>query len=196
MISYSHRLYGIFEPLLGIFERRGAGREESVDAVKASRPDAVVFGLGRYGGAIAERLSARGWRVLGVDFDPGVVRQWRERGLDVVFGDASDPELLNHLPLGRARWIVAAVPEHLGGFAQEDPRHVLLRGLAEQGFAGRTALAVHHDDSARALDDAGVDLVLSPFRDAADQAVDLIFGKDQPSIAPLLEPGNQRSFAD
>ena len=196
MISYSHRLYGVFEPFLGVFERRDADREERAGAAAGSRADAVVFGLGRYGGAIAERLSARGWRVLGVDFDPGVVRQWRERGLDVVFGDASDPELLGHLPLGRARWIVAAVPEHQGGFTHEDPRHVLLRGLAEQGFAGRTALAVHHEAAARALDDAGVDLVLSPFRDAADQAVDLIFGKDVPSPTPVLEPADQRSFAD
>jgi len=196
MISYSHRLYGLFEPVLGVFERRGAGREETAAAAAGSAADAVVFGLGRYGGAIAERLSARGWRVLGVDFDPGVVRQWRERGLAVVFGDASDPELLRHLPLTRARWVVAAVPEHHGGITHEDPRHVLLRGLTEQGFAGRTALAVHHEASARALDDAGVDLVLSPFRDAADQAVDLIFGKDVPSPTPVLEPANQRSFAD
>ena len=196
MISYSHRLYGVFEPVLGVFERSHAGRGEAADTAKPRRADAVVFGLGRYGGAIAERLSARGWHVLGIDFDPGVVRQWRERGLDVVYGDASDPELLSLLPLARARWIVAAVPDHQGGVTHEDPRHVLLRGLAEQGFAGRTALAVHHEDSARALDAAGVDLVLSPFRDAADQAVDLIFGKDQPSITPVLEPANQRSFAD
>jgi Kef-type K+ transport system membrane component KefB len=196
MISYSHRLYGVFEPALGVFERAHARREQPMEAGKGRHADAVVFGLGRYGGAIAERLRARGWRVLGVDFDPGVVRRWRERGLDVVYGDASDPELLSHLPLARARWIVAAVPEHPGGLTHEDPRHVLLRGLTEQGFAGRTALAVHHEDSVRALGEAGVDLVLSPFRDAADQAVDLIFGKDQPSPAPVLEPANQRSFAD
>ncbi len=196
MISYSHRLYGVAEPLLGVFERADAGRAEAAELPRGTTADAVVFGLGRYGGAIAERLTARGWRVLGVDFDPGVVRQWRERGLEVVFGDASDPELLSHLPLARARWIVAAVPDHPGGLTHEDPRHVLLRGLAEQGFAGRTALAVHHENTARSLDDAGVDLVLSPFRDAADQAVDLIFGKDLPSATPVLEPANQRSFAD
>jgi len=195
MISYSHRLYAVAEPFLGVFERRRPAAEEVTPAAGGGRVDAVVFGLGRYGGAIAERLGARGWRVVGVDFDPSVVRRWRELGLDVVFGDASDPELLRHLPLAGARWVVAAVPEHVGGLALEDPRRALLNGLAEQAFTGRVALAVQHDESARALGGAGVDLLLSPFRDAADQAVDLIFGKDQPSPTPILEPADQRSFA-
>ena len=103
MITYSHRLYAVFEPVLGMFERRGTPREPQDVAIHKETPyDVIVFGLGRFGTAIGMRLHKRGMRVLGVDFSPQAVRRWRELGLDTEFGDATDPEFVAELPLANA----------------------------------------------------------------------------------------------
>ena len=43
-------------------------------------------------------------------------------------------------------------------------------------FRGRVAVASHHPKDTEELFGAGADLVLEPFQDAADRAVDLLCG--------------------
>lgn len=94
MITFSHQLYSVFEPFLGIFERRRIDAEPDIDADAKQPHDVILFGLGRYGLGIAGALQDRGLSILGVDFSPEAVRNARGRGHDVIFGDATDPEFL------------------------------------------------------------------------------------------------------
>ena len=177
MISYSHRLYAVFEPLLGVFERSGTPREPSeTGAHAASRYRVILFGLGRFGTAIGLRLKKRGIRVLGVDFNPQAVRRWRDLGLEADFGDASDPEFVAELPFRGAEWMVSTVPIHPTGLSHEDTRRTLIQLARSAGFSGRMAAASHSAGDTEVLVGAGVDLVLEPFQDAADRAVELLCG--------------------
>ncbi|MEM0937096.1 MAG: cation:proton antiporter family protein [Pseudomonadota bacterium] len=186
MITYSHRLYDVFEPALGIFERRRAEQPRE-DAQRAVRPhDVILFGLGRYGMGIAAALRDDGLRVLGVDFSPEAVRAARAQGFDVVFGDATDPDFLAHLPLERAHWLVMAVPEHDTGLTHDDPRFSLLRAIRGLGFQGKVAVAAQRDRTAEALSRAEADLVLMPYRDAAFAAARMITTAVR-TPAPLAE---------
>jgi len=189
MITYSQALYRLFEPVLGLFERRGAGRaEDRSEAARAGGYDAIVFGLGRYGGAIARELTASGWRVLGVDFDPITVKRARAAGLEAAFGDATDPEFVGHLPLAGAEWAVAAMPGHDTGLTHTDPRRALLRALRAHGFKGRIAVETRDEAAAARLADDRPDLLLMPFRDAASRAADMILGREDPA-PDRVEPG-------
>lgn len=177
MITYSHQIYALFEPLLGVFERKNTLREPSDTGVHAaSRYRIIIFGLGRFGTAIGLRLHKRGIRVLGVDFNPQAVRRWRDLGLEADFGDASDPEFVAELPFRGAEWMVSTVPIHPTGLSHEDTRRTLIQLARSAGFSGRIAAASHSTSDSTALFGAGVDLVLEPFQDAADRAVDLLSG--------------------
>ena len=177
MITYSHHLYALFEPLLGLFERRGSPREASdAGAHGAARYRVIVFGLGRYGTAIGLRLKKRGIRVLGVDFNPQAVSRWRNLGLEADFGDASDPEFVAELPFRGAEWMVSTVPIHPTGLSHEDTRRTLIQSARSAGFTGRIAVASHHRSDTEVLSGTGVDLVLEPFQDAADRAAELLCG--------------------
>jgi Kef-type K+ transport system membrane component KefB len=179
MITYSHHLYDRVEPLLGIFERKGTPREPRDTTSHGDEGfDVLLFGLGRFGTAIGMRLQKRGVRVLGVDFSPAAVQRWREFGLDAAFGDATDPEFVSELPLTRANWLVSTVPVHLPGVTVEDARKTLIQLSRLAGFRGRVAVASHNDRQTRDLAEAGADVVLEPFEDAADRAVDLLCGDD------------------
>ncbi|TGN68491.1 sodium:proton exchanger [Paracoccus liaowanqingii] len=172
MITWSHKLYALCEPLLGIFERSGAGAaEEAGVAADAGRHDVILFGLGRYGRQIGQRLRDRGLRVLGVDFDPEALEAWRALGMPALFGDATDPEFVAHLPLEGVRAVVSAVPRDKGALTESDPQLTLLEGLAAARFQGRACLSVHGGRDGDLLRARGADVILRPFEDAADQAV-------------------------
>lgn len=177
MITYSHQLYAAFEPLLGVFERKGTPREPSESgAHREAGYRVIILGLGRFGTAIGMRLKKRGIRVLGVDFNPLAVRRWRELGLETEFGDATDPELVAELPLTQAEWIVLTVPIHPTGLSHEDTRTTLIQLTRTSGFRGRLAVASHHAQDTEELFASGADIVLEPFQDAADRAVELLCG--------------------
>ncbi len=172
MITYSHELYALVERWLDPFERKIAHRESGPEESGiGSEYDVILFGLGRYGWQIGQRMIEHGYSVLGVDFDPEALHQWQRAGYDGCFGDATDPEFASHLPLSRARAVVSAIPQMHAGVHSADPRRALLHGLRTQGFRGFTAVAVHTASDIEMLRADGVDLVVSPFSDAAEFAV-------------------------
>lgn len=188
MITFSHPLYRMLEPVLGVFERKSAGAREDGEGAAGDRYDAVLFGVGRFGSAIADRLQAAGWRVLAVDFSPEAARHARTQGMDVLFGDATDPEFVGHLPLDGVRWAISAVPEHDTGITHDDTRRGLIQALKDSGFGGKIAVTAHRPDAMKGLTDAGTDIVLQPFRDAAAHAAGLILDSRPAEPAPILEP--------
>jgi len=95
MITWSHQLYEFCEAWLHPFERLVPFREKADCNNKSSGSyEFIVFGLGRYGRSIGKGLIAHGHTVLGVDFDPEAVADWRQLGHDGLYGDATDPEFL------------------------------------------------------------------------------------------------------
>lgn len=177
MITYSHQLFALFEPLLAVFERKGTPREPSEAGTHHGRAfPVIVFGLGRFGTAMGIRLKNRGVAVLGVDFNPLAIDRWRELGLEAEFGDATDPEFVAELPLRSAEWLVSTLPVHPTGLSHEDARRTLIQLARTSGFSGRIAAASHGAAETEVLFGSGADMVLEPFQDAADRAVDLLCG--------------------
>ncbi len=179
LILYSHELFERLAPWLDIFERRlPQGWEPDTLIQESTDTDAIVFGLGRYGARIAQGLHARSWRVLGMDFDPDLVRERKQAGQTVCYGDAEDPEMLSHLPLARVRWVISTIRDL-------NVNRSLLQSLNHLGFRGQVAIAANREEEAALLESLGVNLVLLPYHDAADRVVDLVTGPEQHRITSL-----------
>jgi len=165
MILYSQHLYEWLMPWLHIFERRQPHREQLVEKGRKGGEDAqiIVFGLGRYGGRLIKSLMDQGIAVLGVDFDPEVVRALRHQGVPVRYGDAENPDFPESLPLKAARWVVSTLP-------QRELNLTLLRSLSSHGCAGNIAVTAHDETDGRLLKSAGAHIILFPFMNAADFA--------------------------
>ena len=166
MILYSHPLYERLAPWLGVFERRDPYRESGApDPSHAEgRVDVVVFGLGRYGTRLARGLRASGLSVLGVDFDPDVVRARPRDGLQVRFGDATQTEFLETLPLSGGGWVVSTLPDL-------ESNRGLLAALRQRDFDGAIAVVAREESDGHTLARLGVPTVLHPTHDAVDHAV-------------------------
>lgn len=166
MILYSGPLYNRLSNILRIFEKKNPYRESAQgDSFGIPDVDAILIGLGNYGGGIASDLMARKWNLVGVDFDPNALARWRERGLPVIFGDAADPEILEQLPIDRARWVICTNRDR-------QLNMILLTALKNRKYTGKIAMAAANQEDAQSLQEAGAHVVLRPFSDAAEQAAD------------------------
>ncbi len=175
-------VYDILAPYLGICERKVPYREDARrDAGRfADSADMLLFGLGTYGTGIAEQMEKKSWRVLGVDFDPQAVIRWKERGWDVVFGDATDAEFVRTLHFEHIRWVVSSIRD-------ESVNTVLMRAIRDAGFGGYTAIAAQGTDEILPADGPQSELVLSPFADAAVQAADLILEEEEVKARIIMD---------
>jgi Kef-type K+ transport system membrane component KefB len=171
MILYSQPLYERLAPWLRVFERSSPFRELAEQrSGDAPVPDAIVFGLGRYGSRLLMQLRTDGIDAIGVDFDPEAVRELQGQGLPVQFGDGEDPSFVETLPLAQVRWIITTLP-------QWDGNEALLHALKTAGYSGPIAAAARDAAHAEALAKTGVARILNPFEDAADHAAHYLSGQ-------------------
>ncbi len=176
MIIYSQPLYEKLAPWLDLFERKKPYRELVVEHRHRDpdQPDVLVFGLGRYGGRLALGLKEEGIEVLGVDFDPELVREMRRKGLKVRYGDGQDPNFLDELPLAGASWVISTLPD-------VDSNRLLLDALKERDYAGELAIVAREEGDGLALKQAGVPTVLYPMRNAVDYTVERLSALIRPA---------------
>jgi Kef-type K+ transport system membrane component KefB len=177
MILYSHPLYERLAPWLGVFERRRPHRELAVEIEKLvpDQPDVIVFGLGRFGERLAFGLKEAELRVLGVDFDPEVARGMRREGLAVRYGDGTDANFLESLPLPGTAWIVSTFPDLTSNLD-------LLQALREHHCGAEVAIVAREEKDGLALKRAGAPTVIYPMRNAVDYTVE--------ALTALIRPRN------
>jgi hypothetical protein len=171
MIIYSQPLYKWLSPWLDIFERETPHRENKQNTnADSDRADVILFGLGRYGTGIAQALRSCGLYVMSIDYNPDLIRNGDSTGYPVLFGDAEDPQYVASLPLGRAKWVISTVRE-------QQINQTLIHSLQVADFTGRIAVTANNMNDAEKLEEAGANLVLIPYADAAREVVGRILEK-------------------
>lgn len=129
---------------------------------------AVVLGMGRVGRAAYEQLTAQyDLTVVGIETSRERVGRLRHQGLDVVEGDATDPDFWARLRTGDVTLVLLAMPFHGNNLDA-------LVKLQRSGFAGTVAVVAQYDeDLAQALDhgaDTGFQLYDGAGAELADRA--------------------------
>lgn len=169
MILYSHPLYERLSPWLEIFESRKPHREDEQGVMfENAAPKIILFGLGRFGSGIARNLRERGLRVIGIDYNPELVRTGDAMGIPVYYGDAEDPEFIASLPLSHTQCVVSTARELTVNLA-------LIHVLRNLGYKGFVAVTTDNPALSAQLEKAGADLVLEPYSDAGHNAAERLF---------------------
>lgn len=158
MIARTERLVDRLSSRLPRLERRVADHATFEDGPPL-RPDVIVVGLGRFGSTVVEELLDRGEHVVGVDFDPRAVAEGR-LGIPILYGDADDPSLGEHLPLEGSRWVVSTL-------RSLEANLTLVRSLHLNGYPGAIAVASEDPADCERLRAAGADVTIQPLHVAA-----------------------------
>ena len=75
------------------------------------RGRAIVAGFGPVGRAVADALDRRGVSVTIIELNPRTVRKQTRLGRSIVFGDASNAEVLESAGIGRADAVILTMPD-------------------------------------------------------------------------------------
>ncbi len=97
-------------------------------------------------------------RVLVIDLNVGAHAALRERGVQVSYGDVSNPDTLKHAHIDQAEVIISTIPDDMLKGTSNKLLATLLRKLAPNA---RVIVNTIHTADAAAMYDAGADLVFS-----------------------------------
>lgn len=110
LMSAGPRLAKVWERIVA----PGPDRAERGEAVPERRPaenHVVIAGYGMNGRNLARVLKATGVPYVVADLNDVLVREAREAGETVFFGDVNNPEILERLGIDRARMLVLAISD-------------------------------------------------------------------------------------
>jgi len=94
--------------------RLSAGRTiPGLEAITAPHAEdhVVIIGYGLNGRNLSRVLDRNRIPYVAVEMNPDTVRNERDRGISVIFGDASRPEILEHAGITKARVVVIAISD-------------------------------------------------------------------------------------
>jgi len=107
LITYNKKIFKILKPVFDFFGKdkylQRSGKEEYFDA--------WVFGYHRIGWKVCEGLREKGMKYAVVDFNHSAIEKLKEKGIPAFFGDVSDIEFLQMLPLEKSNFIISTFPD-------------------------------------------------------------------------------------
>lgn len=108
MILYADKLYAFCERYLRMFERRKARDDNE----RRRRYDLVLFGYQKGGHEFLPIFRKVSKKHIVVDYDPSVIDYLEQKNIEYMYGDATDPDLLDELNLRHAKLIVSTITDH------------------------------------------------------------------------------------
>lgn len=105
MITYSDGIYSFLEKYLRLFERKKLKKEKEVH----HRYEAVLFGYSHGGSQFVNVFKKITKRYIVVDYDPESIERMERRNVPFIYGDATDPEMLDEINLEYAKIVVSRI---------------------------------------------------------------------------------------
>lgn len=122
----------------------------------------IIFGLGNFGASLAEKLTAQGNEVIGVDNSMEKVDHLKERISHTICMDATDEFTVSGLPLKDTDIVVVAIGEDQGANIMVT---ALLKNLQVKRLISRAINPLHE----KVLKAIGVDEIVHPEEETAER---------------------------
>jgi CPA2 family monovalent cation:H+ antiporter-2 len=131
------------------------------DKEPAKEPERVVIaGYGRTGQSVSQGLQDAGVPHIVIDIDPERITKARGCCIPRIYGDASNPHVLNQADLGRTKTLVLTFPDPMAVIAAAKSALEINPGL-------KIIARVHRARDAEALKKIGVTELISPEYEAS-----------------------------
>lgn len=136
------------------WDRRHAGDKEDL------KNHVIIVGYGRVGSWVGRALDSLNLPFVVIDLNLHVVNKLRKAGIAAIFGDPTEPEILDKVQVKDAKAIVVAIPDRV---AQEE----LITRIQTIGPKVKIISRAHFDEDWEKLRTLKVDKVVQPEFEAA-----------------------------
>ncbi len=154
-VSQSRRIFVLVTPLIKFFEHRSKTHFLESRIEEEIEEHIVIIGAHRVGEPVINYLQKQKIPFIVVDFNPHIVEQLRERNINVIFGDISDPEIIDSLKLEKAKLIISTI------ITMPD-NEMLLEECHRRKISAKIVVRASDLAHANALKDLGADYVVLP----------------------------------
>lgn len=165
-ISRSHQIYRFVTSWVGFFERKNVSYVDSLKPAELEDHVAVI-GAHRVGGEVVRFLKRERHPIVVLDFNPHLVEVLLAEEIPVIYGDMSDPEVLDILNLDRAKMIISTTPD-------VEANKTLLEDLKIRKINTPVIVRAETVKEAQSLYKRGADLVLIPEVMAGDMLLNTL----------------------
>lgn len=151
LILYSDILYKHLAKYLQIFERKGA-KERSPHVKNYS---VFLIGANRIGYEFIKLFKEEKKQFIVIEHDPEIIGQLSQDKIEHIYGDASDPDLLDELKMHDGELVVSTAPDL-------ETNLIILSSIKRDGRGPMVMMVSHRATNALTLYEAGADYVLLP----------------------------------
>ena len=151
MIIYSDYIFNKLSRFLTIFERKKIKEKD----IPKKNYEYILLGYNRIGFSIIKAFSKITKNFLVVDYNPKVVKELQNEGINAIYGDVDDSEFLEDLGICKASVIVSTIPE-------KESNHLILDVLERNKAKPIVLLTGRQIEDAFELYKAGADYVILP----------------------------------
>lgn len=142
----------------------------------------VVCGFGRVGSWLGRALELSGIPFIVVESNSLVVKDLKQRGIPVIYGDPAESEVLDKALLGQARLLIVAIPDR---WTQEE----VIASAQTLNPKIKIISRAHREEDRLRLSTLGVDSVIQPEFEAALSIIHRIlqgYGLDKEEVATRI----------
>jgi Kef-type K+ transport system membrane component KefB len=152
-----HTIYKVIGRFIVIPEhtKRHSADMSSQESYDHLKDHIILIGGHQMGQSIIHALKNTEEKVLVIDFDPDIVHKLKQQGIDVFFGDISDPEIQERAGFERAKLLISTVPD-------VEDNLVLLAEIQHVNKKALIVMIALENDDAHALYAGGADYVVLP----------------------------------
>jgi Kef-type K+ transport system membrane component KefB/Trk K+ transport system NAD-binding subunit len=151
LVIYAEKIYPVFSNMLRVFEKVGAHKEGH----GSSSYEVVLFGCNRAGYDFIKIFRDLGKKFLAVDFDPELIKELTQKGINCQYGDAEDGEFLDEINIAQAKAVISTIPDH-------EANMFLLKKVRAENEDTVVILLSYNIDEAIALYEKGASYVILP----------------------------------
>lgn len=151
LILYSDKIFEKISNILSIFEKKKIKERD----IPKKKYEYILLGYNRIGFSIIKSFSRIKKNFLVVDYDLKVVRTLRKMGIDAIYGDVDDSDLLEDLEIYKSSLVVSTIPE-------KETNQLILDVLKRNKAKTTALLTARQIDDALELYKLGADYVILP----------------------------------
>ncbi len=173
LLKFDRSLFKVLSKHLKVFENN----PKRLGNLTKEHFDVVLLGCNRMGYSILRTLRKLNVNFAVVDYDPEVVDLLMTQNIQCVYGDATDPEVLDKIKITKAKLVISTLPD------PEDNLFILKFVKQNNPKAFVFLTAIHLDDALQFYD-LGADYVIVPHFLGGDYAALLVekFSQDFKSL--------------
>jgi monovalent cation:H+ antiporter-2, CPA2 family len=163
LFSSGHTLYYWFYRSLGKYLPKLFSTKQDLSPNREELPirdHIVICGYGRVGRYVGRALDMTGIPYIVVDYNQSTINELKSRGVQVVFGDPADKEVLDFAQVDYARAVIIAIPDR-------HTQQMIISNAQTLNKHIRIVCRTHHEEDQKILKSLGVTTIVQPEFEAA-----------------------------